>query len=87
MVERRGVITYTREERWCFHRQANALAALPKSAHSGALAAMREVVNARRHRPGQVTVKAFEIDYAAQYPRAVADRVHLRHRALAEQGQ
>jgi putative transposase len=48
------------------------LAALPKSAHPGALAAMREIYNAEDIDKAQVAIKAFEIDYGAKYPKAVA---------------
>jgi putative transposase len=62
----------TREQRCWFHKQANVLAALPKSAHPGAIAAMREIFNAEDIDRAQVAIKAFEIDYAAKYPKAVA---------------
>lgn len=62
----------TREQRCCFHKQANVLAALPKSAHPGAIAAMREVFNAEDIDKAQIAVKAFELDYGAKYPKAVA---------------
>ncbi|BCQ10559.1 IS256 family transposase [Mycobacterium heckeshornense] len=42
----REVFPDTREQRCWFHKQANVLAALPKSAHPGAIAAMREIYNA-----------------------------------------
>jgi transposase-like protein len=42
----REVFPRTKEQRCWFHKQANALAALPKSAHPGALAAMKEIYNA-----------------------------------------
>jgi len=53
-------------------KQANVLAALPKSAHPGALAAMREIFNAEDIDKAQVAIKAFEIDFGAKYPKAVA---------------
>jgi transposase-like protein len=62
----------TREQRCWFHKQANVLAALPKSAHPGAIAAMRDIFNAEDIDRAQVAIKAFEIDYAAKYPKAVA---------------
>jgi transposase-like protein len=52
---RRG-FPQTKEQRCWFHKQANALAALPKSAHPGARAA----------------ITAFERDYGAKFPKAVA---------------
>jgi putative transposase len=68
----REVFPNTSEQRCWFHKQANVLAALPKSAHPGALAAMREIYNAEDIDKAQVAIKAFEIDYGAKYPKAVA---------------
>ena len=68
----REVFPATREQRCWFHKQANVLAALPKSAHPGALAAMREIYNAEDIDKAQTAIKAFEIDYGAKYPKAVA---------------
>jgi putative transposase len=48
------------------------LAALPKSAHPGAISAMREIYNAEDIDHAQVAIKAFEVDYGAKYPKAVA---------------
>ena len=55
-----------------FHKQANVLAALPKSAHPGALAAMKDIYNAEDIDKAQLAVKAFDIDYGKKYPKAVA---------------
>jgi putative transposase len=68
----REVFPDTREQRCWFHKQANVLAALPKSAHPGAIAAMREIYNAEDIDKAQVAVKAFELDYGAKYPEAIA---------------
>ena len=68
----REVFPATREQRCWWHKQANVLAALPKSAHPGALAAMREIYNAEDIDKAQLAIKAFEIDYGAKYPKAVA---------------
>jgi putative transposase len=68
----REVFPATREQRCWFHKQANVLAALPKSSHPGAIAAMREIYNAEDIDKAQVAIKAFEIDYGAKYPKAVA---------------
>jgi transposase-like protein len=68
----REVFPETREQRCWFHVQANVLAALPKSAHTGALAALREIYNAEDIDKAQVAIKAFEVDYGAKYPKAVA---------------
>jgi transposase-like protein len=68
----REVFPATREQRCWFHKQANVLSALPKSAHRGALAAMREIYNAEDIDQAQLAIKAFEIGYSAKYPKAVA---------------
>jgi putative transposase len=68
----REVFPATREQRCWFHKQANVLAALPKSAHPGSVAAMREIYNTEDIDKAQVAIKAFEIDYGAKYPKAVA---------------
>jgi transposase-like protein len=68
----REVFAATREQRCWFHKQANVLAALPKSAHPAALAAMREIYNAEDIDKAQVAITAFEIDFGAKYPTAVA---------------
>jgi transposase-like protein len=68
----REVFPNTREQRCWFHKQANVLAALPKSAHPAALAAMREIYNAEDIDKAQIAIKAFELDYGAKYPKAVA---------------
>jgi putative transposase len=68
----REVFPDTREQRCWFHKQANTLAALPKSAHPGALAALREIYNAEDVDKAQIAIKAFEIDYGAKHPKAVA---------------
>jgi putative transposase len=68
----REMFPNTREQRCWWHKQANVLAALPKSAHPGALAVMREIYNAEDIDKAQLAIKAFEIDYGAKYPKAVA---------------
>ena len=68
----REVFPETHEQRCWFHVQANVLACLPKSAHPGAVAAMREIYNAEDIDHAQVAIKAFEVDYGAKYPKAVA---------------
>jgi putative transposase len=48
----------TREQRCWFHKSANVLAALPKSAHPGAIKAMQEIYNAEDIDHARVAVKA-----------------------------
>lgn len=54
---------------------ANVHAALLKSAHPGAIAAMKDIYMAEDIDKAQLAVKAFEIDYGAKYPTAVAKNV------------
>ena len=68
----REVFPTTREQRCWFHKQANVLAVLPKSAHPGALAALKDIYNAEDIDKAQLAIKAFEVDYGAKYPNAVA---------------
>jgi len=68
----REVFPDTREQRCWWHKQANVLAALPKSVHPGAVAAMKEISNAEDIYKAQLAIKAFEVDYGAKYPKAVA---------------
>jgi transposase-like protein len=68
----REVFPTTREQRCWFHKQANVLSALPKSAHPGALAAIREIYNAEDIDKAQIAIKAFDLDFGAKYPKAVA---------------
>ena len=68
----RDVFPQTKEQRCWFHKQANALAALPKSAHPGALAAMKEIYNAEDADKARAAITAFERDYGAKFPKAVA---------------
>ena len=68
----REVFPATREQRCWFHKQANVLAALPKSAHPAALAAIKDIYNAEDIDKAQIAIKAFEVDYGAKYPKAVA---------------
>ena len=62
----------TREQRCWWHKQANVLAALAKSAHPSASTTLRDVCNAEDIDTTQAAVKTFELDYAAKYRNAVA---------------
>ena len=61
-----------REQRCWFHVQANVLAALPKSAHPGAKAALVEIYQAEDRAHALAAAKAFEADYGAKWPKAIA---------------
>jgi putative transposase len=68
----REVFPATREQRCWFHVSSNVLAALPKSAYPGAKAALAEIYIAQDKAHALKGVKAFEDDYGAKWPKAVA---------------
>jgi len=68
----REVFPDTKEQRCWFHVQGNVLAALPKSAHPGAKAALAEIYNAEDKDYALKAAKAFEADYGAKWPKATA---------------
>jgi putative transposase len=68
----REVFPETKEQRCWFHVQANVLAALPKSAHPGAKAALAEIYNAEDKDHARQAAKAFEAGYGAKWPKASA---------------
>ncbi len=68
----------TREQRCWFHKQGNILSTLPKSAHPGAVAAIKDIHYAENIDKAQIAIKAFKVDYGAKYPEARQD--HRRRR-------
>jgi putative transposase len=68
----REVFPDTREQRDWVHKTANVLAALPKSAHPGAKAALAEVWGAEDKSHAQAAAKRFDDVYGAKFPKAVA---------------
>jgi transposase-like protein len=68
----REVFPETREGRCWFHKTANVLAALPKSAHPGAKKALAEIWGAENKDHARTAAKAFEGAYRAKFPKAVA---------------
>ena len=68
----REVFPDTREQRCWFHKIANVLGALPKSAHPGARKALAEIWNAEDKQHAAAAVKSFEAAYGAKFPKAVA---------------
>lgn len=55
-----------------FHKTANVLAALPKSAHPGAKKALAEIWGAEDKDHARAAVKAFQAAYGAKFPKAAA---------------
>jgi transposase-like protein len=68
----REVFPGTKEQRCWFHKIANVLAALPKSAHPGAKKALAEIWNAEDRQHALAAEKAFSAAYAAKFPKAAA---------------
>ncbi len=68
----REVFPETKEQRCWFHAGGNVLAALPKSAHPGAKAALAEIWGAEDKDHALKAAKAFEELYGAKWPKAVA---------------
>jgi putative transposase len=62
----------TREQRCWFHKIANVLNALPKSAQSGARAALAEIWNAEDREHAEKAARAFVADYGTKWPKAAA---------------
>ena len=68
----RDVFPDAAEQRCWFHKIANVLNALPKSAQPGAKAALAEIWNAEDREHAEQAVKAFAADYGTKWPKAVA---------------
>jgi transposase-like protein len=68
----REVFPETGEARCWFHKTANVLAALPKSAHPGAKKALAEIWNAEDKTHARAAVKQFSELFGTKFPRAVA---------------
>ena len=68
----REVFPETKEQRCWWHKMANVLNCLPKSAHPGAKAALAEIYNAEDREHAEKAVKAFTADYGAKWPKVVA---------------
>jgi transposase-like protein len=67
----REVFPATREQRCWFHKIANVLGALPKSAHPGAKKALAEIWNAEDKTHARDAAKAFAATYGARFDKAV----------------
>src|SRR3954463_6111480 len=67
----REVFPDTREQRCWFHKTANVLSALPKSAHPGAKAALAEIWGAEDKTHAQLAARRFTDLYGAKFGKAV----------------
>jgi transposase-like protein len=68
----REVFPQAGEQRCWFHKIANCLGALPKSAHPGAKKQLAEIWNAEDKAHALHAVKQFEAAYGVKHPKAVA---------------
>jgi transposase-like protein len=68
----REVFPQTTEQRCWFHKTANVLAALPKSAHPAAKKALAEIWGAEDKDHARAAAKAFDAAYGAKFPKAAA---------------
>ncbi len=68
----REVFPETREQRCWFHKIANVLNGLPKSAQPGAKAALAEIWQAEDKEHAQAAAKAFAAEYGTKWPKAAA---------------
>jgi transposase-like protein len=66
------VFPQAKAQRCWFHKIANVLGSLPKSAHPGAKKALAEIWNAEGKDRALAAVTAFENTYGAKFPKAVA---------------
>jgi transposase-like protein len=68
----REVFPETKEQRCWFHKIANVLGAMPKSAHPGAKKALAEIWNAEDRDHARRAAAAFKLAYGAKFGKAVA---------------
>lgn len=68
----RDVFPDTKEQRCWWHKMANVLNCLPKSAQPDAKVALAEIYNAQDREHALKAVKMLEADYGAKWPKAVA---------------
>ena len=68
----REVFPQAKEQRCWFHKIANVLGALPKSAYPGAKKALAEIWNAEDKTHARDAAKAFDAAYGAKFPKAAA---------------
>ena len=79
----REVFPETREARCWFHKIANVLGALPRSAHPGAKKALAEIWGAEDKNHALAAVNAFDAAYGAKFPKAAAKITDDMHQLLA----
>lgn len=68
----RDVFPTTREQRCWFHKTANVLSALPKSAQPGAKRALKEIYTAENRTFAAQAARNFAAEYGTKWPKAAA---------------
>jgi putative transposase len=79
----RDVFPQTRVQRDWVHKTMNILDAMPKSVHSRAKPAIREIICAEDNKHAEDAIKAFANEFSAKWPKAVSkiedDKETLAH--------
>lgn len=68
----RDVFPETRHQRDWVHKTMNILDAMPKSVHSRAKAAIKEITEAENKKEAEAAIKAFSDEFGKKWPKAVA---------------
>jgi transposase-like protein len=79
----RDVFPATRHQRDWVHKTANILDSLPKSVHSRAKAAIKEITEAENKKEAERAIETFAEEFSAKWPKAVAKIVDDREALLA----
>jgi transposase-like protein len=78
----RDVFPETRCQRDWVHKTSNVLDSMPKSVHSRAKAAIREITEAENKKEAEKAIEAFAGEFSAKWPRAVSKIVDERETLL-----
>lgn len=79
----RDVFPETRHGRDWVHKTKNVLDAMPKSVHSRAKAAIREIIEAEDKKHAEDAIKEFSMEFSAKWPKAVEKIVSDKEALLA----
>ena len=79
----RDVFAETRCQRDWVHKTANVLDSMPKSVHSRAKAAIREITEAENKKEAEKAIEAFAGEFSAKWPRAVSKIVEDKEALLS----
>jgi transposase-like protein len=79
----RDVFPQTRGGRDWVHKTANVLDSMPKSVHSRAKAAIKEITCAENKKEAEKAIKEFSGEFSVKWPKAVAKIVDEREALLA----